>query len=385
MAILLLILIYVAFISLGLPDTLVGAVWPLMQSDFSVPLWAAGLLSMITALGTIASSLLSSRFLFHLGTGKTILFSVLMTAIALFGFSIAQDFFQLCLWAFPLGVGAGAIDVALNNFVALHYKAKHMNWLHSFWGIGATSGPFIMALIIGSEGHWQSGYQIISFLQLGLTLLLLLSLPLWKTMELVPSKKDPIEKKLLSNREALRLNGALLSLAFFVGYAALEITTGLWSGTYLVKKSGFSPEEAAFGVSLMFAFITLGRFLSGFLTALFSNRQMIRLGLSITVVGVSVLMLPLPAFFDFVGIILIGLGCAPIYPAMLHETPKRFGEKKSQNVIGLQMAGFYIGALCLPPAFGVIADLTAIAYLPVFLIFFIVFLFFISEKLNRVT
>lgn len=385
MAILLLILIYVAFISLGLPDTLVGAIWPLMQSDFNVPLWAAGLLSMITAIGTIVSSLLSSRFLFYLGTGKTILFSVLMTAIALYGFSITENFLQLCLWAFPLGVGAGAIDVALNNFVALYYKAKHMNWLHSFWGIGATTGPFIMALVIGTEGHWQSGYQIISFLQLGLTLLLLLSLPLWKTMELAPSKREPLQKKLLSNRETLRLNGAFLSLLFFVGYAALEITTGLWSGTYLVRKSGFSSEEAAFGVSLMFAFITFGRFLSGFLTAFYSNRQMIRFGLAVSVIGVFVLLVPLPSFFDFIGIILIGFGCAPIYPAMLHETPKRFGVEHSQSVIALGMAGFYVGALCMPPAFGVIADLTAISYLPVFLIFFIIFLFVVSEKLNRLT
>lgn len=385
MTILLLILIYVAFISLGLPDTLIGAIWPLMQVDLNVPIMAAGGLSIVTSLGTIFSSLFSARLIHSLGTGKVLVISVFLTAFALFGFSRADSFGFLCLCAIPLGIGAGAVDVALNNFVAIYYKAKHMNWLHCFWGIGATAGPMIMALIVGQNGSWQKGYFFISAFQLVLASVLILSLPLWKKLEPLPEKRDKEKRTSFSLKQLFQTRGVFLSVFLFVGYSTLEMTTGLWSGSYLVKNSGFLPEEAAWGVSLMFAFMTLGRFLSGFLTSIFSNRQMIRLGLLIVFLGVLELIIPFNDDFDYVGLILIGLGCAPVYPSMLHETPRRFGIDLSKHVFGVQMAGSYIGGLCLPPAFGVIADNLSIGYLPFFLLFFwgLIFLGFI--RLDKTT
>lgn len=385
MTILLLILIYVAFISLGLPDTLIGAIWPAMQTDLNVPLMAAGGLSVITSLGTIFSSLFSGRLIHSFRTGKVLVFSVFLTAFALFGFSRTDSFEMLCFFAIPLGVGAGAVDVALNNFVAIHYKAKHMNWLHSFWGIGATLGPMIMALIMGQNGSWQKGYFIIATFQFVLAFILIFSLPLWKKLEPVAEKNEVDPKTKMSLKRLFQVRGVSLSILLFVGYATLEVTTGLWSGTYLVKKTGFTPEDAAWGVSLMFAFMTFGRFFSGFLTAKFSNRQMIRLGLSIVCLGAFLLILPLPSTFDLIGVICIGLGCAPVYPAMLHETPKRFGIDLSKHVFGVQMAGFYIGALCLPPAFGIIADVLSIAYFPYFLMLFWVIIIYGFIRLDKVT
>lgn len=384
MTLFLLILIYVAFISLGLPDTLIGAIWPVMHVDLGAPLRAAGILSVIGSIGTIISSLFSGRLIHFLGTGKLLIFSVALTALALFGFSRADSIDYIYILALPLGFGAGAIDVALNNFVALHYKAKHMNWLHCFWGIGATFGPMIMALIIGQNGSWHKGYLVIAIFQFFLAFILLFSLPIWKKMESLSEKEKSVSSR-YSIKQLLKVNGVFLSILLFMGYSALEITIGLWSGSYLVKKTGVSTEMASWGVAMMYAFMTLGRFLSGFLTSIFSNRQMIRLGLWIVCLGIIILILPLPTSFDFIGIILVSLGCSPVYPAMLHETPRRFGVGISKHVFGIQMAGFYIGSLCFPPVFGVIAESYSISLFPFFLMAFWLIISLGLKRLNQIT
>ena len=386
----LLIIIYLAFISLGLPDSLLGAAWPVMQSDFGAPIETAGYLFMTIAGGTILSSLVSGKVLKRFGTGKVTFVSVLMTPCALLGFYFAPSIIWLFLCAIPLGMGAGAVDSGLNDYVATHYKAHHMSWLHCFWGVGATLGPVIMAQYISNQ-NWGKGYLTISGLQFILVVILLFTLPLWnKVNSHITINKEPEEPKGISFKEnaekvrPLQMNGVKLALASFFFYCAVEATVGLWGSSFLVNVKGLTAATAAEWVSFYYAGITIGRLMTGFVTFKMSNQVLIRMGQIIALTGAILLVLPLPSFFSVAGFIVVGLGLAPIFPCMLHETPARFGEKHSQAIMGYQMAVAYTGSTFMPPLFGFIASHTTVALFPICTVIFVVAMVLSSEKLNRV-
>ncbi|NCB62919.1 MAG: MFS transporter [Clostridia bacterium] len=379
MATFFLILIYLAFISLGLPDSLLGAVWPAMGPGLSAPLEGAGAISLIITCGTITSSLISGFLIQKLGTGKVTCISVAMTAAALLGFSVTPSFGWLCLAAVPLGLGAGAVDAALNQYVAIHYAAKHMNWLHCFWGVGATAGPVLLSVCMVGAGGWRRGYFVISILQWTLSAVLLLSLPKWKK-EREESGEATREKVSLRG-----LKGMGITLFAFFCYCSLEATSGLWGSSYLTGARGLPPEQAALWISLFYMGITAGRLLAGFATHRLGNQELIRLGEGLCALGVVLLLLPLPVWFAMLGFTLLGLGCAPIYPGMLHETPNRFGPAASQAMMGLQMAVAYLGNATIPPSFGLLAGKVGAGVLPVCLLLLVVGLTVATERVNRVT
>lgn len=380
----LLVIIYISFISLGLPDALLGSAWPSMYRELNVPVSYAGIISMIISGGTIISSLFSHRVIKKLGTGKVTVISVAMTAAALFGFSISNSFYLLCLWAIPYGLGAGSIDAALNNFVALHYKSRHMSWLHCFWGIGATIGPYIMGYYLTGGRTWNSGYRIISIMQIALTAVLIFSLPLWKqaNSEVSEDKKEG-KSKSLTIKELIKLTGAKPTLIAFFCYCALEQTTGLWAASYMVMNRGIGKEMAATWASLFYLGITGGRFISGFITLKLKDKDMVRLGQTVAAIGIVILLLPLGNIGLVSGLILTGLGCAPIYPSLLHATPDNFGPELSQAIMGMQMASAYIGSTFMPPFFGLIAEHISIKMYPIFLVIILLTMVGMSEKLNK--
>lgn len=383
---LLLVIIYLAFISLGLPDALLGSAWPSMYSEFGVPISYAGIISMIIAAGTIVSSLQSDRLTRRLGTGKVTAISVAVTAAALFGFSVSQSFGMLCLWAIPYGLGAGSVDASLNNYVALHYESKHMSWLHCMWGIGATLGPYVMGYALTRGMTWNSGYRIISILQVVLTAILIFSLPLWKGRpQMTAEDGQEVSPKALSLPEIVKIPGAKEVMLCFFCYCALEQTAGLWASSYLTLYKGVPAETAAGYASMFYIGITIGRALSGFITMKLNDVQMIRLGQGIIGLGVLVLLLPLGESVSLAGLILIGLGCAPIYPCIIHSTPTHFGADKSQALIGVQMACAYVGTCLMPPIFGLIANHISVALLPVFLLVILVLMVVMHEGLTRKT
>lgn len=377
---LLLALIYVSFISLGLPDSLLGSAWPQMQESLGVSLSLGGVISFLITASTILSSLMSHQVIQRFGTGAVTMCSVALTALALFGFSLSNSFFALCLWAIPYGLGAGSVDAALNNFVALHCKAKHMSWLHCFWGIGATGGPYIMGLCLSRGMGWQAGYRTISFLQMALTLILLLSLPLWKKQELPLSGGETVRPQTPQWGKLLKRPGVKAALTAFFFYSALELTTGLWGSSYMVAVRGISPETAAKWISLFYLGITAGRFFSGFLTLRFSDDAMVRLGECTAIVGILLILLPLHNLFLCLGLILTGLGCAPIYPSLLHATPQRFGKSLSQSLMGTQMAISYLGSTTMPPVSGFLSEKISMGLYPVLLLVFALCMTILTEK-----
>ena len=376
----LLALIYVSFNSLGLPDSLLGSAWPQMQESLGVSLSLGGVISFLITASTILSSLMSHRVIQRFGTGGVTMCSVAMTALALLGFSLSDSFLVLCLWAIPYGLGAGSVDAALNNFVALHCKAKHMSWLHCFWGIGATGGPYIMGLCLSCGMGWQAGYRTISFLQMALTLILLLSLPLWKKQEQPLSGGETVRPQTPQWGKLLKRPGVKAALTAFFFYSALELTTGLWGSSYMVAVRGISPETAAKWISLFYLGITAGRFFSGFLTLRFSDDTMVRLGEGTAIVGIILLLLPLHNLFLCVGLILTGLGCAPIYPSLLHATPQRFGKSLSQSLMGTQMAISYLGSTTMPPVSGFLSEKISMGLYPVLLLVFALCMTILTEK-----
>ncbi|MGL5258743.1 MAG: MFS transporter [Lachnospiraceae bacterium] len=379
----LLAIIYLAFISLGLPDALLGSAWPSMYVEFNIPVSYAGIISMIIALGTIISSLNSNRLTIKLGTGKVTTISVAMTAVALFGFSGSTSFWMLCIWSIPYGLGAGSVDASLNNYVALHYSSKHMSWLHCMWGVGASIGPSIMGVALAGGFGWNKGYQYIAILQIILTFALICSLPFWKKNNEVGVDGTIKTLKVLSLKEILNIKGTKEVMVAFFCYCALEQTTGLWASSYLTLWHGLSVERAASFASMFFIGITIGRAISGFLTMKFSDPQMIRMGQGIILVGIVVLFLPLNGVVPLIGLILIGLGCAPIYPCIIHSTPEHFGADNSQAVIGVQMASAYVGTCIMPPIFGLIAQHITVSLYPVFLVGILVVMFVMYEKLLK--
>lgn len=379
---LLLAVIYIAFISLGLPDALLGSAWPSMHEQIGAPVSYAGIISMIISGGTIISSLCSDKLTGRLGTGRVTAISVFITAAALFGFSVSNSFLMLCVIALPYGLGAGAVDAALNNYVALHYKAKHMSWLHCFWGIGATAGPYIMGACLTGGLGWNSGYRAISVLQLALTAILFLTLSHWKNPEAGTREEETHKSPGMSG--LLKLPGAKAALISFFCYCALEQTTGLWGASYMVMNRGLSAEAAAKWASLFYLGITLGRLVGGFITMKLSDKAMIRLGQGFAASGILLLLLPLGSVVMCVGFVMIGIGCAPIYPSLLHETPMNFGADLSQAIMGMQMACAYVGSTLMPPVFGMLAELIGIKLYPYFLLVILVLMIIMVEQVNKI-
>lgn len=378
---LLLPVIYLAFISLGLPDSVLGAAWPSMYGELGAALSWAGIVSMIISAGTIVSALCSERLTLRLGPGGVTAVSVLLTAVALLGFSLSGQFWQLCLWAVPYGLGAGSVDAALNNYVALHYESRHMSWLHCMWGLGASAGPVIMGRALAG-GSWQGGYRTIALLQFALTAVLLLSLPLWKrpqaNVEGAEFKPHPIP-------ELLRRPGVPQVLVCFFCYCALESTAGMWAASYCTLVRGIDAGTAARWASLFYVGITVGRGVCGFLTMKIKDQNMIRLGQAFIAAGTVLILLPTGQGTLFAGLITVGLGCAPIYPSIIHETPINFGREVSMSMTGLQMATAYVGSCLVPPVFGLLAQYVTPALYPWALAVILVLMFVMAESLHRKT
>lgn len=381
---LLLIIIYLSFISLGLPDSLLGSAWPAIYTEFGVPLSYASIIYIIISIGTVISSLQSDRLTRRFGTGTVTACSVAMTAAALFGFSISHSFLALCLWSIPYGLGAGGVDASLNNYVALHYESRHMSWLHCMWGIGATLGPYVMSYALTRNMGWNSGYRIIAILQIVLTVILIFSLPLWKSRTSAGTEDGNENRtKALSLREIIQIPGAKEVMLCFFCYCAVEQTTSLWASSYLTLYKGIAPEAAAGFASMFFIGITIGRAISGFITMKLNDVQMIRLGELIVGTGVLILLLPMGGTASLIGFVLIGLGCAPIYPCIIHSTPAHFGADRSQAIIGVQMASAYIGNCLMPPVFGLIANHISVSLLPVYLLVILILMIVMHEQLTR--
>ena len=362
---LLLPLIYLSFISLGLPDGLLGAAWPTMYPMFGVDVSASGIVFMIISAGTVVSSLFSDATTTRFGPGKVTAVSVAMTAAALFGFSISSSFSMLCLWAIPYGLGAGGVDASLNNYVALHYESRHMSWLHCMWGIGATVGPYIMGAVLSGGGMWNGGYRIIGSIQLILVVILFLSQRIWKQSA---ASEGPDGHKALKLKEVVAISGAKEIMFAFFCYCALEQTAGLWAASYLVLNRGISAETAAAFAGLFFLGITLGRFFNGFLAMKLSDDTMIYMGFTIIALGIALLLLPLGNIPALIGFVVVGLGCAPVYPCIIHSTPAHFGAENSQALVGVQMASAYVGISLMPPLFGLIAEHISIRLFPWYLL-----------------
>ena len=378
MASLLLALIYICFISLGLPDSLLGSAWPVMHEQIHAPVSYAGIVSMAICVCTILSSLFSDKLLRKFGAGKVTAFSVALTALGLGGFSASDSFWELILYSVPYGLGAGGVDAILNNYVALHYKAQHMSWLHCMWGVGASISPFIMSFALASVQKWNVGYFIVSGIQWLLFAAMLVSLPIWEK----GTKKDETaqeQPQSLTFREIFSIKGAVPCFFTFFCYCSLELTTSLWASSYLVQKWSFTPDAAAGFASMFYLGVTFGRFANGFLAMKLSDHFLIRMGIGLITVGIALLFVPLHYVFALVGFVVIGLGCAPIYPCIIHMTPTVFGKDKSQAMIGIQMAFAYIGFLLMPPLFGVIAEHISISLLPVYQLVLLVFMFSTHE------
>jgi fucose permease len=380
---LLLAIIYLAFISLGLPDSLLGSAWPVMHGELGVPLSYAGIVSMIIAGGTIVSSLLSGRLTRKLGTGLVTAISVASTALALFGFSVSKSFVLLCIWAVPYGLGAGGVDAALNNYVALHYSSRHMSWLHAFWGVGVSISPYIMSYCLANQLGWHMGYRSISVIQIALTAILFFFLPLWGKKGTSAGDAEVVPNP-LTLKQSFQIKGVPFVLITFFGFCAFEATAGLWASSYMVEYRGVDAETAAQFAALFYLGETFGRFLTGFVADKFGDRKMIRMGIWTMIVGVLMILLPLRIHAAALGgLVIIGLGAAPVYPCIIHATPTNFGKENSQALVGVQMASAYVGSTFMPPLFGIIAEKISIALYPIYLTVFAVLMLTMSEMLNR--
>lgn len=380
---LLLAIIYIAFISLGIPDAVLGVAWPVMRLDFGVSLDSNGLIFITTTVSTILSSLASGYLIKKLGTAKVTLFSVGATSLALIGISLVPSFYWIILFAVPLGFGAGSIDTALNNYVAIHYKTHHMNWLHAFWGIGATTGPIIISAFFALNYSWRKGYMTLGFIQLGIFLLLLISLPLWKKQQKISTANTEIHNDNLTYKEVIKTKGVKLSMLIFVAYCAAEFGVGNWGASYLVETKGLLAATAGALMATYFAGITIGRILSGFISFKFSNNQLIMMGITLFIIATVFLFISLPLPVLYILFFLQGMGLAPIFPSLTHETPKRFGGDKSQYVISLQMASAYLGASVFPALFGVLARNTSLNIYPFYILSVGIILYVINKYLIK--
>jgi len=393
MATFFILIIYLAFISLGLPDSLLGSAWPVMRTELGASIGTAGAISMVIAGCTIVSSLASGAVIRRYGVGLVTLASCILTAGALLGFAWSPSLIWLIIFAIPLGLGAGSVDAGLNNYVALHYKAHHMSWLHCFWGVGATLSPMIMAFYISGEALWRQGYLTVAAVQGVLVLILLFSLPLWdkvarRSGEKRPDDRREFEEQASESAESgpskpWQIKGVKISMITFLFYCGVEASVGLWGSSFLVGMKKLPASTAAEWVSLFFVGITVGRMITGFITFKMNNRSLIRYGQLTALFGTVLLALPLPSGFSLAGFMIIGLGLAPIFPCLLHETPARFGNKHSQSIMGYQMAAAYTGSTFVPPLLGALASYSTIGILPFFLVMFAAIMLLCTERLNR--
>ena len=380
----LLAIIYIAFISLGLPDSLLGAAWPIMRGQLDVPLSCMGIITMLITGSTILSSLYADRVIRRFGTGLVVAVSVALTAAGLLGFSLSGEFWVLCVLALPYGLGAGAIDAALNNYVALHYSSRHMSWLHACWGIGVSISPYIMSFCLTRNWGWEMGYRSVSFIQIALTIFLFVTLPQWNKVAHKEQQEEPLTPKVLTIRQAFRLKGAPQVMIAFFCYCALESSAGHWASSYLVGYRGVDAETAARFAALYYLGITGGRILSGFIADKLHDRALIRIGILVLAGGIALIALPLPTTLPcLIGLVVIGFGCAPIYPCIIHSTPVNFGKENSQSLVGIQMASAYTGCTLMPPLFGIIAQYIHIGLYPLYLGLFAIVMLVMTEALNR--
>lgn len=378
---LLLAVIYLVFISLGLPDSLLGSGWPTMRLVFDQPLSAAGAVSMIITGGTICSSLLSERLTAKFSTRGVTVASVFLSAAALFGFSISTRFWMLCLWAVPYGLAAGCIDSAINNYVALHYRSRHMSWLHCFWGVGTVISPCVMSWALRHSG-WQLGYRAVALMQLAIGVMLVLTLPVWNIHR--DEAQAARAGQVLGIRGALKIKGAPTLFVGFFAYCGAEGTSILWASSYLAGERGFSAQRAAASAAVLYVGITMGRFVSGFIADKVGDRGMIRLGTGVIAAALAVLALPGGGELGaLLGLGLLGLGNAPVYPAIIHATPANFGAENSQGIIGMQMASAYVGSTLMPPLFGLIANRAGLGWMPLFLALLILLMITMLEATFR--
>ena len=383
MASLLLAIIYLCFISLGLPDSLLGSAWPVMQGELGVPVSYAGIISSVIFLTTILATLFTDRLLRKFGSYRVTLVSTVLTAAALFGFSVSDRFWMLILFAIPYGLGAGGVDAILNNYVALHYKPQHMSWLHCMWGVGASVSPYIMSFSLLRLNEWSYGYLAVSVIQALICIIILVSRPMWKSG--IPSDTDGDSTAgHVSFKELFKIKGALPCLIIAFSYCSMELTTSLWLSTYLVEKWTFSPESAAGYASMFYIGITVGRFINGFLSMKLSDQKLIRMSLVIVSLGIAMLFLP-SSTLTLVGFTVIGLGGSPIYPCLIHMIPDVFGKDKSQAMIGVQMAFSYVGFLIMPTLFGIVAEWTTVSILPFYQIIFLAIMIIMHEIVIKST
>lgn len=376
----LLALIYIAFISLGLPDSLLGSGWPVMHTELGVPVSFMGIISMVISGGTIISSLLSDRLTRKLETKNVTVISVLLTVVALFGFSLSNRFWMLIVFAVPYGLGAGAIDAALNNYVALHYKAKHMSWLHCFWGVGTIVSPFIMGYALTNH-TWNGGYRIVGLIQLAISVLLIVTLPVWKVNKTTDEKVG----KSVGLIGALKIKGVPFLLIGFFAYCAAEATTMQWASTYFAEVKKIPAERAAALASLFYIGITAGRFISGFITDKLGDRKMILIGTAVLICGIIALLIPTDSYIAaFIAFLVIGFGCAPIYPCIIHSTPNNFGAENSGAIIGIQMASAYVGSTFIPPLFGLLGNSAGFEIMPIYILTFFILMITMTELTFRI-
>ena len=376
----LLAIIYLCFISLGLPDSLLGAAWPTIYQELNVNMSYAGILSVTVSLATIISSLLSDKLTKRFTPGLVTVFSIVLSAVSLLGFSLSNSFWMLLIFAVPYGLGAGGIDACLNNYVAIHYKSNHMSWLHAMWGLGTIISPYIMGYALTGGTGWNQGYLIVAIIQFSLAIIVFSSLSKWKKNESAKENRSVS----LPFKEIVKIPGALTCFITFFCYCSLEQTAMLWASSYLVQNNEMTKEVAAMLASMFCIGITLGRVINGFLTYKMSDKKLIRLGITVLIVAVSLLFIPSTPT-TIMGFILIGLGCAPIYPSIIHSTPDMFGSENSQAMIGIQMACAYSGVLLMPPLFGLIADYISISLLPIYLLIILTLMIIMNEITNNMT
>lgn len=381
---LLIVIIYLIFISLGLPDALLGSAWPVMKTEFNMPISAVGIISMLISMGTIFSSLFSERLIKKFKTEYVTLISVILTAVALLGFSFSKYFYILCIWAIPYGLGAGAIDSAINNYVAMNYNSRHMSWLHCFWGIGTILSPYIMSISL-IYSTWQTGYRVVSIIQILIALFLFLTLPVWKKVSFNDNKTSDNNNEILGVRNVIKIKGVIYIFIGFFAYCAAESTAMLWSSTYLYSVKNFDEKSAAAAGALFFIGITVGRFISGIISDRIGDYNMMRIGTFISVIGIIFMILPFSNnIYTLFGLMMFGLGCAPIYPSVIHLTPYNFGPKNSQAIIGLQMSSAYIGSTFIPPFFGIISNKIGLWFMPFFLLVFIFIMIIMIEVTRKI-
>lgn len=366
MATILLIIIYSAFIGLGLPDSLFGTAWPAIYNELSLPLSLGSAVTIIITCGTIVSSLFSSRVIAKYGTGKVTAVSTAMTATALLGFSLSGSFLPLCFLAIPLGLGAGAIDTGLNNYVALHYSSSQMSLLHSFYGIGITISPYLMSRLLNTSTGWRGGYRGAFFIQLGIALVLFLTLPLWKKVA-GEEVQEEASAKVLSLRELAKIPGVVNMWILFLTSCAIESTTNGWGSTFLVEFKGLAVDQAAQAMIFYFVGFTAGRILSGLLATKLSCWKIIRIGMVVLGCALVLLLLPLPDFVTTIALFLIGMGNSPMFPNFMYLTPENFGADISQSVIGSQMAASNTGFLVAPLLCSLLGQALGMGVFPIYL------------------